>query len=869
MKKIFQAFKKKFFGNNQKKSKNPLEHEQHIEELIEKIVHTPEKIYNLDNNEIKLLESCLHPSIYNNENQKLPLWVQGKITCFFNIPNIDKKENYVITEVYKKYQKKFSKIKIPSTILSLQDLEIPQNKKFKSSYSKKELSFLGKQKKNSDPLGLFVTSRLPNTKLKMRLKHKNKITEVIFAIGGWHDKLLQWQLDLIKTSKFTTKQSIATRKEFSKEFFFSGLISNERMQQIKLNKDIEYKPKTLIQSFLELDSEYPIHKWEKHLINRLEAISKNCKKSKKIKLPFYQGSYTNFFYEWPKSKKAIDLKTVKVASFFKDESLLNDSDSSTPKKGDLILSMSLFENKSKDHKIKNQNDLDLFLKNISPGTQIDVKLKRKDGTKYIAMIKTKNFNEYCEVLIKVWGKVLNNYTKAEMALVEFKKSDLIGFPEFSMDTIAKYNNLEIEDTSRYKYITEDQDDAFSEPDKESITAAVEKDTINNKNAFVVNYSNWPNISKILEERKDKLFLKVYVFDTTDLGNEEYENKIDNDENVEPYFKTNCHIIKTNNPNWSEGDANLVQVKEIKNQDDLPKKLAFPYDIMSFPKSGKRRLSFRTFICTDALEFSNSEGRPMDLKKVNYRAEEFFIRFNCGEEYEFDPYNDYEEIYYYDSTNIAAEYKQPGYLNINEKELEILKIPLLINLVNLRENNLKKIFDIVKEDIKYEHNGYELEERLIYKTLNLVNFYKNYGKLNSIDKIDFKELRNKTKIDVRYDILNTLLNMAVRDDLYHLTEDKYINHVAKNLELDFKKINEVKKIKTLKAKYINFKENDGASLFGINSEMTKEEKNIILRTEYSRWNALTNNTDITKREKAKQMRDLAAKLRYELHNQAIS
>lgn len=864
MKKIFQAFKKKFFGNNQKKSKNPLEHEQHIEELIEKIVHTPEAIYNLDNNEIKLLESCLHPSIYNNENQKLPLWVQGKITCFFNIPNIDKKENYVITEVYKKYQKKFSEIKIPSTILSLQDLEIPQNKKFKSSYSKKELSFLGKQKKNSDPLGLFVTSRLPNTKLKMRLKHKNKITEVIFAIGGWHDKLLQWQLDLIKTSKFTTKQSIATRKEFSKEFFFSGLISNERMQQIKSNKDIEYKPKTLIQSFLELDSEYPIHKWGKHLINRLEAISKNYKKSKKIKLSIYQGSYTNFFFNWAKSKRVNDLKTVGVASFFKDEYLLSDL-GSTPKEGDLILSMSLFENKSKDHKIKNQNDLNLFLDNIPPGTKIDVKLKRKDGKKYTAILKTKNFNESCKMLIKVWGKILNNYTAAEMALVEYKKSKLIGYPEFSMDTIINSNNLEIEDTSRYKY----EDDVFPESEKESIIAAVEKDIINNKNAFVVNYSSWPNISKNLEGRKDKLFLKVYVFDITDLDNEEYKNKIDNDENVESYFKTNCHIIKTNNPNWSEGDANLVQVKEIKNQDDLPKKLAFPYDIMSFPKSGKRRLSFRTFICTDALEFSNSEGRPMELKNINYRAEEFFISLNRDEEYEFDPYNDYEEIYYYDSANIAAEYKQPGYLDINQKELEILKIPLLINLVNLRENNLKKIFDVVKEEINYEDNGYELKERLIYKTLNLVNFYKNYGKLNSIDKIDFKELRNKTKIDVRYNILDTLLNIAVRDNLYYLTEDKYINHVTKNLELDFKKINELKKIKTLKVKYKNFEENNRGSLFGINSEMTKEEKNIILRTEYSRWNALTNNTDITKREKARRMRDLAAKLRYELHNQAIS
>ena len=51
-----------------------------------------------------------------------------------------------------------------------------------------------------------------------------------------------------------------------------------------------------------------------------------------------------------------------------------------------------------------------------------------------------------------------------------------------------------------------------------------------------------------------------------------------------------------------------------------------------------------------------------------------------------------------------------------------------------------------------------------------------------------------------------------------------------------------------------------SVFGIDKDMTKNEKLKILRKEYSRWNALTNNTDKMIRERAKEMRDLAASLR---------
>ena len=50
------------------------------------------------------------------------------------------------------------------------------------------------------------------------------------------------------------------------------------------------------------------------------------------------------------------------------------------------------------------------------------------------------------------------------------------------------------------------------------------------------------------------------------------------------------------------------------------------------------------------------------------------------------------------------------------------------------------------------------------------------------------------------------------------------------------------------------------VFCINKDMTKDEKLKILRKEYSRWNALTNNTDKMIRERAKEMRDLAANLR---------
>ena len=68
--------------------------------------------------------------------------------------------------------------------------------------------------------------------------------------------------------------------------------------------------------------------------------------------------------------------------------------------------------------------------------------------------------------------------------------------------------------------------------------------------------------------------------------------------------------------------------------------------------------------------------------------------------------------------------------------------------------------------------------------------------------------------------------------------------------------------TTAAKVLEKLDEADESVFGINKDMSKDEKLKLLRKEYSRWNALTNNSDKLIRERAKEMRDLAASLRSE-------
>ena len=132
------------------------------------------------------------------------------------------------------------------------------------------------------------------------------------------------------------------------------------------------------------------------------------------------------------------------------------------------------------------------------------------------------------------------------------------------------------------------------------------------------------------------------------------------------------------------------------------------------------------------------------------------------------------------------------------------------------------------------------------------------KLNLDDIL--KDLKKNSVIHERYEIIDFLLNLATKDETFNSKENKFIDKVSKELELNKDKYQEIKKQKTSSVKFVDFGEEVEESVFGINKDMTKDEKLKILRKEYSRWNALTNNTDKMIRERAKEMRDLSANLR---------
>ena len=845
---------------------DPLKEEKKNEEIIEKIVDDHKGVYNWPDEDLKLIEKLVNPLIlYDKEDtERPPLFCEGKLSCFFDI-NRDKKKNFVIGEIKQIHKKKIPKIEPESVIVSIQEIEGPTNeifKKFKQKNSKEVLNLLGKNKDDyRSILDRFVVSRMPGTKVKLKLRKNKKIEDVILKLGSFDDKIIAQQSDLIKKYKYTKNQTVVYIKEWKRECFYSAYLSNSRATEILNDKKIEYKPKTLIDRFLELDSEYKVSDWDNHLLNRIEKIFKTSPEEKfissKSKFHKFKKSYLDFFYEWPKSGKKKDLTSVKIMSYANHGSYVTGK---IPKEGDVIISVEWNKHHDKYKKtIKNQTDLSIFLGNVKPGSLIDIKFKEKNGSIFQTTITSKSFEEYCETLIKEYGRYYNNYSKAELALIEYKKSFIVGQPDFTIDTLKKFDSLEIEDVARYKYVSEDEEESYIDEKKIYLTTTIKKEKVAGKESFTLTLDGLPNDEKLetLADSK-KIFLKIYVFDVTDLDSDKYYEICDTTGLTDQYFSNHCHVIKTNEITWSDGNMNLIQLKELEPYGDHPTKLAFPYSVMMLPKVGKRKLSFRTFLCTDKQKFDDVEGRPKDGESINYRPESFKMQ-DYGEA-EFDNYGAYPEILSYASSEIDVEYKQPGYLDINRRKYNDLTIALSLALSQLKSKKLEENLETIKDSIRYD--GDYSAEGSVYKTLNLKSNYENALK----KKIDLepilKELKKNSRIHERYEMIDRLLNLAIKDESYTEKENEFIDKVAKNLDLNNEKFQEIKKQKTASVKFVDFGDKADESIFGITEDMDKKEKLRVLRKEYSRWNALTNSKDKAIRERARKMRDLSANIRKE-------
>ena len=481
----------------------------------------------------------------------------------------------------------------------------------------------------------------------------------------------------------------------------------------------------------------------------------------------------------------------------------------------------------------------------------------KFSNKKKAELSTKSALGFADIAtnLEYWfeSKYKFNKAKVKLAVDDFCKSFFLEYPDFNLERIEEIKKMDLQDAPEY-----DEDDYNSDyQDKIYVSTSVSKKKIAGKESFVVKLNNLPTDEEIENHTVGgkKIYLKIYIYDVTDLDEDKYFKIQDNGEDTGQYFLNNCHVVKTEDLSWSEGNGILVQTTELETYGMTQlSELAFPYSKLQLPKYGKRKLSFRTFICNENQKFDENNGRFISYDNPSFRAEEYFLEsYSEG----FDEYNDYPDILSYSSSEIEVEYKQPGYLEINRRKYNDLKIALSLALNQDDKNNQKANLEKIKDSVRY---GDFTVEGNIHKILSLKkNYEKSLNEKLNLDNI-LKDLKKNSVIHERYEIIDFLLNLATQDETFNSKENKFIDKVSKELELNKEKYQEIKKQKTSSVKFVDFGEEVEESVFGINKDMTKDEKLKILRKEYSRWNALTNNTDKMIRERAKEMRDLAANLR---------
>ena len=569
-----------------------------------------------------------------------------------------------------------------------------------------------------------------------------------------------------------------------------------------------------------------------------KILRKNKKINFKIKSnSFYQYKLNHLtFGIKTKLFKKKYLKVINTQSLYSEGNLL--------KKGDIIINLTTQVNGKQINKQFIDDD-DLFrtiVENFEPTQRVNFNILRKKKELKVEIV----FENFFDFLKKNEDLCRNSFLtkpQADFMLREYENGDYQGLSD---ELRAKIAEMDLQEEIKVS----DEESLF-------ISSYVKKEKVSGKDSFVVYYDSFPSTYNFEE---DTIYLKIYVFDVTDLDQKEYEDiyyeteDYEDNPRLENYIRDNCNVIKSNNFDWSEGSSVLVQTKLLNPYDDPPEKIAFPYSVMNFPKAGKRKLAFRSFICNKDLKFHETEGRPLNGSFVNYRPEHFKLDLYGNS---FDEYGSYPEILGYDSTEIEAEYKQAGYLGVNRQKLDSLIIPLGYSIASINNDPLKSI-ELVKDNIAYK--GDRTLEGGINQSLNLKMIYEKSQKDTIDPQIYLKEIKNFSKIDERYEVINLLLNIATHDNTLTSTENKFLDDVAEKLELNQSKYLEIKKIETASLKSVDFGDKADESIFGLSKDMDDKTKCRILRQEYSRWNSQTNNSNKDKRVRAKEMVNLIANLR---------
>jgi len=385
-------------------------------------------------------------------------------------------------------------------------------------------------------------------------------------------------------------------------------------------------------------------------------------------------------------------------------------------------------------------------------------------------------------------------------------------------------------------VNEDDSDRLS--DQESLKIKVDKEKIENILSYVVKAKGGIFIdNELLKKDDNKAKFSIYVFDVTDP-----KNKIS---------------LTSNSEGWYDEEYILRNSREMKiNYGDSYQfwspMFYFPELVVVPPYQGKRKLEFKLYATSLNTKFS--KGSPV-IKEKKTKTDAAYLTI---------------------STKMEIEFDEPGYEEVKEfvDDVNEHTVQLGLALASSDGQMDQREINIVKEWVDKQYHWSMFDYLYIDDEKSKDKQNKEKIKFSFVLQNTYNQLRDNrlsmseivrglntkaTKIQ-KYDAVQLLLNIAGSDEKLSITEDQLLNKTARALNLDIEQFQKMKNAAIANIENIEHLEQINESVFNITESMSNAEKCKLLRKEYTRWNAQTNNTNEKLRAKAKKMVELAAKLR---------
>ena len=269
-------------------------------------------------------------------------------------------------------------------------------------------------------------------------------------------------------------------------------------------------------------------------------------------------------------------------------------------------------------------------------------------------------------------------------------------------------------------------------------------------------------------------------------------------------------------------------------------IPIPVDFIVPPHKGKRRLKF--LLCVGDTDLELDRGAISDTSKVKH----------------------------FSTDVVNFTFKEPGYMDelVNKDKVEDLTIKLGMCMAASDGSLDQKELNIIKMWAKNVTKLLE-DEKAKERNKYFSKFLKNSAIAAKSQKIslsklvkDFNDVASRSQ---KYTAIQLLLDISGADGTLSKEEDVFINKIAKTTGINLSTFKEMKNKVLANVDNLDLSEKPSEETFGITDDMDNDEKLKILRKQYTKWNGQTNNRDIKKKKRAKEMVKIIANLRKQYSN----